>query len=146
MNLSNLLTLWDFDLEDQLDDTVFDDKLPKFTAAHIHPCHKIFIAKFLGVKNITELEQPIIMDNVGDVRSLTAKFGLEHCAHIYSRLSIHSWLDSNFIHMDSSKFWLRNFDCIIRFAVKMTPKSKNEVTRSTGFLEKIVYRIHMIMC
>ena len=43
---------------------------------------------------------------------------LEHITYtIYLVVYIH-WLDSNFIPMDSKKFEFRNFDYIIRFAIK----------------------------
>ena len=43
---------------------------------------------------------------------------LEHITYtIYLVVYIH-WLDSNFIPMDSKKFEFRNFDYIIRFAMK----------------------------
>ena len=45
-----------------------------------------------------------------------------------ARFYLKQWLDSNFIPMDSKKIGLRNFDYIIRFAIKN--KSEIELFRS----------------
>ena len=45
-----------------------------------------------------------------------------YCKNYSSNKKVTQWLDSNFIPTDSKKFLFRNFDYIMRFAMKNEPE------------------------